>query len=41
MRFLVHEFSNLKDLQPFVPDEETIHPVQKSEVVPMIIDGAL
>ena len=32
MRFLVESFSNLKDMKP---DASPIHPVQKSEIVPM------
>ena len=35
MEFLVKMFSNLHDLEEFVPVVEPIHPVQKSEVVPM------
>ena len=37
MKFLVEEFSDLKDLQPFVPDEETNNLVQKSEVVLIMV----
>ena len=35
MEFLVKTFSNLQDLEEFIPPVEPIHPVQKSEVVPM------
>ena len=35
MEFLVKTFSSLVDLEEFVPAVEPIHPVQKSEVVPM------
>ena len=35
MEFLVKTFSNLQDLEQFIPPVEPIHPVQKSEVVPM------
>lgn len=35
MRFLVREFPGLEDLKSFVPEEEIVHSVQKSEVVPM------
>ena len=37
MGFLVETFSNLKHLGEFVPEPESIHPVTKSEVVPMKI----
>ena len=32
MEFLVKTFSNLQDLEEFIPPVEPIHPVQKSEV---------
>lgn len=35
MEFLVDTFADLADLRKFVPQIEPIHPVQKSEVVPM------
>ena len=35
MKFLVNMFSSLHDLEEFVPSVDPIHPVQKSEVVPM------
>ena len=35
IEFLVKTFSNLQDLEEFIPPVEPIHPVQKSEVVPM------
>ncbi len=35
MELLVKTFSNLHDLEEFIPSVEPIHPVQKSEVVPM------
>ena len=37
MRFLVREFSDLKDLARYAPDEEQVHTVDKSEVVPMMV----
>ena len=37
MGFLVETFSNLKHLAEFVPEPESIHPVRKSQVVPMKI----
>lgn len=35
MEFLAHEFTDLADLKPFVPEHQSPHPVCKSEVVPM------
>ena len=35
MRFLAEEFDSLSDLEPFVPEHKSPHPVQKSEVIPM------
>ena len=35
MKFLVQEFSTFSDLKRFLPDETPLHPVTKSEVVPM------
>lgn len=35
MEFLAHEFIDLADLKPFVPEHQSPHPVCKSEVVPM------
>ena len=37
MGFLVEMFSNPKHLAEFVPEPESIHPVTKSQVVPMKI----
>jgi hypothetical protein len=37
MSFLVENFTDLADLQCYVPPTEPIHPPQKSEVVPMKI----
>ena len=37
MSFLVENFTDLADLQCYVPPMESIHPPQKSEVVPMKI----
>ena len=37
MSFLVENFTDLADLQCYVPPMESIHPSQKSEVVPMKI----
>ena len=37
MEFLVETFANLKHLAEFVPEAESIHPVMKSQVVPMKI----
>ena len=37
MGFLVETFSNLNDLSELVPEQESIHPVSRSEVVPMKI----
>lgn len=35
MGFLVETFSSLKHLEEFVPESMSIHPITKSEVVPM------
>ena len=35
MEILVSEFKSLSPLQPLLPQQELLHPVQKSEVVPM------
>ena len=35
MRFLVQEFSGLHDLAQFAPEQQTLNPAVKSEVVPM------
>lgn len=35
MRFLVDTFTNLKDMKKFVPEVTPVHPVQKSDIVPM------
>jgi hypothetical protein len=35
MRFMVSAFSTFSDLKPFVTDETPLHPVVKTEVVPM------
>ena len=35
MGFLVTSFTSLSDLAEFVPAVEPLHPVEKSEVVPM------
>ena len=35
MGFLVKAFPSLHDLEEFVPEHEHIHPIKKSEVVPM------
>ena len=37
IRLLVENFTDLKDLQCYVPPKESIHPPQKSEVLPMKI----
>lgn len=37
MRFLVETFNNLKHLSKLIPQMEPLHPVVKSEVVPMKI----
>ena len=37
MRFLVSNFSTFKDLKKFAPDEAPLHPVAKTEVIPMKI----
>ena len=37
MSFLVENFTDLTDLQCYVPPMESIHPPQKSEVIPMKI----
>ena len=37
MRFLVEMFSDLKHLSDVIPPMESLHPVVKSEVVPMKI----
>ena len=37
MRFLVSNFSTFSDLKKFVPDEAPLHPVVKTEVIPMKI----
>ena len=37
MRFLVTNFSAFSDLKKFVPDETPLHPVVKTEVIPMKI----
>lgn len=35
MRFLVQNFSGLTDINKFVPEQQPLHPVTKSVVVPM------
>ncbi len=35
MNYLVREFSGLADLKEFAPAQQPLHPVEKSEVVPM------
>ncbi len=35
MNYLVREFSGLADLKEFAPAQQPLHPVAKSEVVPM------
>ena len=35
MKLLVKMFTSLHDLEEFIPSVDPIHPVQKSEVVPM------
>lgn len=35
MHFLVHEFKELQGLKEFLPQQTTIHPIKKTEVVPM------
>ena len=35
MGFLVEAFGNLNDLKKFIPEVPPLHPVQKSEIVPM------
>lgn len=35
MNFLAKEFKDLAGLKKYVPDHVTLHPVEKSEVVPM------
>ncbi len=35
MNFLTSEFADLASLKKYVPDHVVLHPVQKSEVVPM------
>ena len=35
MRYMVSTFSTFLDLKQFVPDETPLHPVVKTEVVPM------
>ena len=37
MGFLVNNFSTFDDLKGFVPDEAPLHPVVKTEVIPMKI----
>ena len=37
MRFLVNEISSLSDLKQFVPPETPLHPVKKTEAVPMSV----
>ena len=37
MGFLVETFASIKDLAEFVPKPKTVHPVIKSEIVPMKI----
>ena len=37
MGFLVESFPSLKDLAQFIPLTEPLHPIVKSEVVPMKI----
>lgn len=35
MSFLVKTFTSLQDLEKLIPDTQPVHPVQKTEVVPM------
>ena len=35
MRFLAEEFNSLSDLESFAPKNQSPHPVQKSDVIPM------
>ena len=35
MRFLVREFKGLAKLKKYIPEQVPLHPVKKSEVVPM------
>ena len=35
MNFLVREFKDLARLSQYVPEEVPLHPVEKSEIVPM------
>ena len=35
MEFLATEFKSLADLKQFIPSQQSLHPVQKSVVVPM------
>ena len=37
MRFLVKEISSLSDLKDLVPPESPMHPVQKTETIPMCV----
>ena len=37
MRFLLKEISALSDLKDLVPSESPLHPVQKTEVIPMCV----
>jgi hypothetical protein len=37
MRFLVKEISSLSDLKDLVPPETPMHPVQKTEIIPMCV----
>ena len=37
MRFLVKEISALSDLKDLVPSESPLHPVQKTEAIPMCV----
>lgn len=37
MRFLVNEISALSDMKNLVPTESPLHPVQKTETIPMCV----